>query len=88
MSRSNSLIVDSVEYIRTAVAVREFFTSRSSVIRSMDDSRVRFHQLPNGYRLPRHRDLAERFTPRVPRLPCRRSTRNAGAASPSGGNLR
>lgn len=65
MSRSDSLVVDGAEYVRTAVAVREFFTSRSSVIRSMDDGRVRFHRLPNGYRLPRRSDLEERFTARV-----------------------
>lgn len=65
MSRSEPLVVDGAEYIRTTRAVREYFTTRSSVVQSMDDGRVRFHRLPNGYRLPRRSDLAEPFTARV-----------------------
>lgn len=65
MSRSEALVVDGVEYVRTAAAVREFFTSRSSVDRYMNGGWVRFHTLPNGYRLPRRSDLAEHFSRRA-----------------------
>lgn len=57
-------VVDGVEYITVTATLRRFDTSRSTLVRRMNDGRVRVHPLPTGVRMPCLADVTREFKPR------------------------